>query len=99
MWCLAVDKNTAEISQEPVFQQGIHIPSMQMLSTYVEIENDNPRIFLDRLHECINDVTEQNISTGNTVLVRLILQNNTTATVQILIEISDENVMKKTVVQ
>lgn len=99
MWCLAVDKNTAEISQEPVFQQGIHIPSMQMLSTYVEIENDNPKMFLDRLHECINDVTEKNISTGDTVLVRLFLQNNTTATVQVLIEISDEDVMKKTVVQ
>ena len=99
MWCLAVDKNTAEISQEPVFQQGIHIPSMQMLSIYVEIENDNPKMFLDQLHECINDVTEKNISTGDTVLVRLFLQNNITATVQILIEISDEDVMKKTVVQ
>ena len=99
MWCLAVDKNTAEISQEPVFQQGIHIPSMQMLSIYVEIENDNPKMFLGRLHECINDVTDKHISIGNTVLARLFLQNNTTATVQILIDISDEDVMKKTVVQ
>ena len=99
MWCLAVDKDTAEISQEPVFQQGIHIPSMQMLSTYVEIENDNPKMFLDRLHECINDVTDKHISIGNTVLVRLFLQNNTSATVQILIEISNEDAMMKMVAQ
>ena len=99
MWCLAVDKDTAEISQKPVFQQGIHIPSMQMLSTYVEIENDNPKMFLDRLHECINDVTDKHISIGNTVLVRLFLQNNTSATVQILIEISNEDAMMKMVAQ
>ena len=72
---------------------------MQMLSTYVEIENDNPKMFLDRLHECINDVTDKHISIGNTVLVRLFLQNNTSATVQILIEISNEDAMMKMVAQ
>ncbi|MGM9940468.1 MAG: hypothetical protein ACI32N_00555 [Bulleidia sp.] len=80
-----MDQDVADQVNVPVLQEGIHKKAMHVYSTYVETDKEKPMELFDHIRMCTDHMKESGIQAKEDILVRMFIQNNTTATVQIMI--------------